>query len=345
MNCHCQSSRYILIRTQDKDRQEILSKVRQLQRDIEVCSHPQLVKSGKFPALVGHGTQDGLPFLAMELADAGSLDRMLYQDRDWQARLDILIQLASGMKVLHDNGIQHGDIKPENVLVFGFEDGTYRAKLSDFSHASYDVAAGMDNSHSKYYGTWPFIPVEVWTSTSTVTARQCDIWTYGLLLWRVCQYRNDDSLDILSFVPERHETLTQARMKVLQDHWMKALERFTNTLNGSATIDVSRRDAIVLLFSDCVSIEPQRRPSSGEIIARLECFAQSKTKPEIGARTDDVEKIASDLGNMSLQNHGQYFEISGVQSSEVVSRTDETSAWAATESQFSIFGVSTRSSP
>src|SRR5205823_8965183 len=59
------------------------------------------------------GEQDGLPFLALEYVDGGSLDRKI-AGRPQPARCAALIvrQLAEAMQAAHDNGIIHRDLKP-----------------------------------------------------------------------------------------------------------------------------------------------------------------------------------------------------------------------------------------
>ena len=43
-----------------------------------------------------------------------------------------VVQVGSGAEHMHDNGFCHGDIKPENILMFGGNDGSLVPKLADF---------------------------------------------------------------------------------------------------------------------------------------------------------------------------------------------------------------------
>jgi serine/threonine protein kinase len=45
--------------------------------------------------------------------------------------VQIISQIATGMKYLHDNGVAHGDLKPKNVLL-RLEPGEKKVKLADF---------------------------------------------------------------------------------------------------------------------------------------------------------------------------------------------------------------------
>ena len=43
-----------------------------------------------------------------------------------------VVQVGSGAEHMHDNGFCHGDIKPENILMFDGNDGSLVPKLADF---------------------------------------------------------------------------------------------------------------------------------------------------------------------------------------------------------------------
>jgi serine/threonine-protein kinase len=78
------------------------------------------------------GTQDGVPYLVMELAAGGSLRALLGRGRlpvEEARRLGI--QIARALAAAHAHGILHRDVKPANIL--STEPGTW--KLADFGIA------------------------------------------------------------------------------------------------------------------------------------------------------------------------------------------------------------------
>lgn len=77
-----------------------------------------------------------LPFMITELAEFGSLDKVLSQRRqlpgfDQISLLEALASATDGIKEAHDHQVAHRDIKPQNILIFG----PSRGKIADFGIA------------------------------------------------------------------------------------------------------------------------------------------------------------------------------------------------------------------
>jgi serine/threonine protein kinase len=276
----------------------------------------------------------------MELANGGTLVQMLYTDHDWRTRLDVLRQLASGVKTLHENGILHGDIKLENVLIFVLENNTFQAKLSDFSHSVYQVVSDTQADSNKYYGTWPFIPLEVWTQTGEVQGQNCDIWAYGLLLWRVCQYRNDDAVEFLNFVPNYDDSPCDLDSNKRLKQWEAAKQKFVTVMKASVTIDLDDRDDIVSLFTDCIRSNPDKRCSAVDLQERLMTISRPGPPQTTGNQSSELDKASSNLQNLSsLENRKESPETSR-SSIEIGGSSQQLPAWTALRTKFSIFEVS-----
>jgi transcriptional regulator with GAF, ATPase, and Fis domain/tetratricopeptide (TPR) repeat protein len=126
---------------------------------------------------------DGSPWLLREFVPGATLRAWLAPARDGSApRLDarrrgeILHDLLAGLAAIHREGLVHGDLKPENVLVP--EQGP--ARLSDFGLASVAVAIaarGMSGGSAFYVAPerilgWP------------IDAR-ADLFSFGVLLFEL----------------------------------------------------------------------------------------------------------------------------------------------------------------
>ena len=98
---------------------------------------------------------DGQPYIAMEMAGGGSLLRLMEvhgKNIDPTRVMRICKQVAEGLSCAADQGLVHGDIKPENILF----DASGAAKVVDFG------LAGMqdDNSGDEIWGTPYYIAPE-----------------------------------------------------------------------------------------------------------------------------------------------------------------------------------------
>ena len=79
----------------------------------------------KHPCIVniiccGNGDQKGDRFIAMELMEKSLYDLIVDQRGIYfpiHVVVDIIVQMARGMCYLHDQGVAHRDLKPQNVVV------------------------------------------------------------------------------------------------------------------------------------------------------------------------------------------------------------------------------------
>ena len=85
----------------------------------------------------------------------------------------ILGQILLALNYLHERGISHGDIKPENILF----DAQFNVKLADFG------CVQMDHNKPLVYqrGTLYYAPPEAFQSNSVVDGRPGDVWALGVV--------------------------------------------------------------------------------------------------------------------------------------------------------------------
>jgi cyclophilin family peptidyl-prolyl cis-trans isomerase len=87
-----------------------------------------------------YGEHEGQPYLVMELLDGRSLLEILRNAAPvaLSAKVDILVQVAEGLRYAHEHGVVHRDIKPSNIMLL--QDGT--AKILDFGIARFADRSG-----------------------------------------------------------------------------------------------------------------------------------------------------------------------------------------------------------
>jgi serine/threonine protein kinase len=125
------------------------------------------------------GESDGHLYIAMEFIQGVDLERLieLAEPLSLQARLDIIIDVLTGLSFAHRRGIVHRDIKPANIRVA--EDG--RAKIMDFGVAH--LASSSMTSTGSILGTPTYMAPEQITEGKTSPAT--DIFAVGGVLYQI----------------------------------------------------------------------------------------------------------------------------------------------------------------
>ena len=120
-------------------------------REAEVVSqlqHPHIVQ------IYEVGEQDGIPFLALELVDGGSLsERLARGPLSARAAAHVVERVARALHVAHEKQILHRDLKPSNILLSTTMQGletssdqgeSLHPKISDFG-----LAKQLGSSHER----------------------------------------------------------------------------------------------------------------------------------------------------------------------------------------------------
>jgi serine/threonine protein kinase len=141
-----------------------------------------------------------------------------------QRALRYLVQAAKGLQHLHERGILHSDLKPENMLV----DAEDQVVLADFG-----VSALMGESGNlQKVGTPPYWAPEIIEGSGAEYGQAADVWALGISLYCMHQgrlpfYNHDlsallasiasDSVTFSVAVPPLVESLTRAMLNRVPD--------------------------------------------------------------------------------------------------------------------------------
>jgi len=188
----------------------------------------------------------GMPYVVMEYVEGNNLKHCLLHNDPVVAErpLEILMQVAQGIRHLHKNRILHRDIKPENILI----SDKMEVKIADFSLA---IRKERD----------PLISKVISGSRSYIAPE------------RIIQDRYDEGADIYSMGITAYELLTgrlpytgTTDQEVLSKHVNRRVRpRAIRRFNPSVPVEL---ETIVMT---CIRKDPAKRyPHVGLVIRDLE---------------------------------------------------------------------------
>jgi len=144
-------------------------------------------------SIYDYGTlDDGRPYYVMERLRGHALSHQI-KEQGVLALLDaveIVMQVLSGLRTAHNQGVIHRDVKPANVFLHERADGKIQVKLLDFGVAK-DVGRLMGPcsddttqlTHTGYVmGTPYYLSPEQILGTRDIDAR-VDLWAVGVMLY------------------------------------------------------------------------------------------------------------------------------------------------------------------
>lgn len=174
-------------------------------------------------------------------------------------------QMATGLHAMHERGILHSDIKPENILLTANYDCVY----SDFGLSSV-VACNLIQEPIRGGGT-PVFEAPEQLARGTIS-RATDVYSLGITL--VCYllrvaYLGLDALDLLALVngerKERVQRLVYSgragtlRSVTLEFLWRKFAQRGLPLNYGQVSAELVRD------VDRMLDVDPQKRPSMAEL--------------------------------------------------------------------------------
>lgn len=135
-------------------------------------------------------TEDGTPFIVMELLQGQSLAEVLHKEPNHRLSLDesvdFALQILAGLEAAHAKNIVHRDLKPENVFVTPSPGGPV-IKLFDFGIAkvreSKEFSRGLTHA-GIMMGTPEYMAPEQLYSAAGVDHR-ADLYSLGVMLFEM----------------------------------------------------------------------------------------------------------------------------------------------------------------
>jgi serine/threonine-protein kinase len=217
---------------------------------------------------------DGIPFLAMELVEGQTLDKLIPQGGMSTDRLlEIAIPVAAALAAAHGKGIVHRDLKPANIMVT--HEG--KVKVLDFGLAKLagadddaptgpvgaddPTATAMVTRDGVIVGTVPYMSPEQLAGRPVGTAS--DLFSFGTLLYEMATGER----------PFKGRSSTELISSIL-----------TGTPEPVGELKPSLPPPMGDQIGQCLAKEPGDRPSSAEQVRRdLEALRTVQSDPAIAA--------------------------------------------------------------
>jgi serine/threonine-protein kinase len=117
----------------------IMRRFEQEAKTSRLLRHPNIVDVRSYEK-----SDDGIPYLVMDLAEGTSLQDVL-KASGWlpaDQTIAIFIQVCAALSAAHENGVVHRDLKPSNIMLTDAPDGNLLVKVLDFGVAKILPATG-----------------------------------------------------------------------------------------------------------------------------------------------------------------------------------------------------------
>ncbi|MCB9593824.1 MAG: serine/threonine protein kinase [Sandaracinaceae bacterium] len=196
-------------------------------KNAAAIAHPNIIE------IYDYGeTDDGVPFLVMEILDGEPLDKLIERGPLPPGRVaELGVQIARGLARAHDFDVLHRDLKPENIFVCRGPDGSLsHPKILDFG-----IARSMHDtrltSAGQIFGTPQYMAPE--RVTSIDAGAESDLYALGVILFEMVTGRLPfESKDIPGFfikhmqeAPPRPSALVPTIPRRLEDLILALLEK------------------------------------------------------------------------------------------------------------------------
>lgn len=221
--------------------------------------HPNTIHVYEF------GESDGQTYIVMELVEGVSLRIWQAIKRPWHETLQMYLQAGHGLATMHEHGLVHRDIKPDNILV----DAKGRVRIADFG-----LALAMNETIERIHGgaslagTLHYISPE--QSRGAGADPRSDQFSFCVALYEALYgfhpYRIylDEPTDSLVSCPQ---PVTPVSSSVRWTRLHAAYERAEQSPVPSSKVPAS----VLRVLQRGLSIHPEDRfPTMAELLAALE---------------------------------------------------------------------------
>ena len=253
------------------------------------------------------GSEEDQLFVTMELLGSETLRPYIDQQTSLSLarRIDILVQIASGLAAAHRAGVIHGDVKPDNIILDG-----ERAVLTDFGVASLALGAAPT-----FAGTPAYMAPELLTGRSA--DRRIDTYSFGVLAYELLAGRRPFEIDSVraALAAADHRAPCPPLPSQVAD--AEVCEALDAVIRRAVALDPARRpdpvDQIASMLSRAASGEaPAPRSVAQRVVQSREravtAVVARLTEPIDRSETEALERPITNLGGMLVAVDGRGVE-------------------------------------
>ena len=165
-----------MIRSGGQARADLVARFRTEAEAVARIRHPNILQ------IYDIGEANGLPFVALELLEGGSLgDRLAGAPQPARQAAELVMMLARAVHVAHEAGIVHRDLKPSNVL-YAF-DGI--PKITDFGLAKRIDSDDGHTESGQVMGSPSYMAPEQAKGHSRNVGPAADVYALGAILYEM----------------------------------------------------------------------------------------------------------------------------------------------------------------
>lgn len=236
-------------------------------------NHPNVVNA------IDYGTWRGDVFLVMDYLPGGDLNQRIGNGMHIQALVKVVKDVGRALDYVHQAGVVHGDVKPENVMF----NASGSAILTDFDIARRFMRGTSNLSHLTARGTVLGTPEYISPEQAAGRAMdgRSDIYSLGVVLFRMLSGQ----------LPYRADTAVELGVKHLQE-------------------PIPRLPAYVNMFQEVIdkalAKRPEQRYATGsELVKALDGVRATVAIPDATLRTSaistqEIRAVGGDLLNSPM---------------------------------------------
>lgn len=208
-------------------------------------------------------------YLVMEYLTRGSLDKIL-EDKiiSGPNRLQLISDIASGIRDMHEKKIIHRDIRSANIFCYEAKQ-TLRAKVGDLGAAVFSHKVADEKKSNRKMENPLWVAPEVIEGKALTTA--ADNYSFGLLLIEIVLNRKS-AIKIFS----SSALVPAVIMARVNGEWEKLLAKDIQQIR-------EKGDDFSIVISDviksCVQKDPEKRSSMQVILEYLKCLLVPEVAP------------------------------------------------------------------